>query len=547
MEIPRKITELIKKRGIAGGEELQEFLSLHPKKTYDPYLLKDMDAGVELILSAAEDGKKICIYGDYDADGITASVLLAEVLSNLTNNLSIHVPSRFTEGFGLNKKSVKELHDKGAELLVTVDTGSVDTEEVEYAKSLGMDVLITDHHQISDRMADAPVINPCRPGDGYPFKGLAGCGVAFKLAQAIARETGLPGKVTTGVLDLLAIGTIGDVVPLVDENRTLVKYGLKVINSRNRRNLDFLISASGFTPGRIGAEEVAYGIVPRLNAAGRIEHASIACSMFLEKDGARARETVDRLVRLNNYRRELQDRIFRMCQKDVEEKFADDSFLLVENNMGGEGVAGIVAGNLKEMYYRPVCVITRTDDGTWKGSGRSIEGVDLYALLKQNEEMFTAFGGHPAACGFTLKEGMADTLRANLNRETEKIRKNNPGLFRRKVRVDIRLEPGDITPEFIDAVNMLEPCGAGNERPAEALEAYPGDIRTIGKEGQYLSFTAVMSGGRKVRCASFRNVEKIRRTLEKAPGRVLLIGNLRKNEWKGETGIEMTVENAKAL
>ncbi len=543
MELPQKIEALLEKRGIHEGEELEEFLSSRPRKTYDPFLLKNMEAGVDLLLTAIEEEKKICIYGDYDCDGITSSVILAEVLRNLTRNrnLSIHLPSRFTEGYGLNKKAIQEIYDRGARVLVTVDTGSVDLEEVTFARSLGMEVLVTDHHNISDKIADCLVINPRQPGDPYPFKGLAGCGVAFKLAQALVRETGLPSAVTTGALDLLAIGTIGDVMPLVDENRTLVKYGLRVLNTRRRRNLDLLVQGSGLTPGAVTAEDVAFRIVPRLNAAGRMDHAKIACAMFLAKDEARAREGVDRLLQLNTDRQELQGRLYRACALAAENEYRGDPFLLIEAPEGGEGVAGIVAGNLKETFYKPVCVISRQKDGTWKGSGRSIDGVDLYALLKESEDMFLTFGGHKSACGFTLRPGLEGVLRDDLNRRAGEIRRRHPDLYVRKIEPDLILDPQDISLDFLDAVDLLEPCGQGNPRPSEAVEGFAEDLRAIGKEGKYLSFTARLRGGQRIRCAVFSRVKEIRKTLDEAAGPVRIIGSLERNEWQGVTRIEMRV------
>ena len=218
---------LLKKRNIVSEEEIQEYLSFRPQKTYDPFLLKDMRAGVDLILSEIKKGTKICIYGDYDADGVTSVCILSSVLSYLTDNLMYYIPSRFDEGYGMNKNAVRRIYESGAGLIVTVDCGSVSYEEVRYAEELGLKVIVTDHHSIDDVKADCILINPHQTECTYPFSELAGCGVAFKLCQAIQKETGLPKKVLNEVLDLAAVGTVGDVVSLTDENRTIVKYGLK--------------------------------------------------------------------------------------------------------------------------------------------------------------------------------------------------------------------------------------------------------------------------------------------------------------------------------
>ena len=237
-QINPKILDLLNDRGYKSEEEILEFLSMRPKKTYDPFLLLNMAEGVDLVLSAVENEERICIYGDYDADGVTATSILLEFLSNITSNLSYYIPSRFDEGYGLNKTAMEKICKAGVDLVITVDCGSVSREEVEYGKNLGLKILVTDHHRAdNERLPRCPVINPNQPDCEYPFKGLAGCGVAFKLAQAVARTIGMQSQTYNNTLDLVAIGTIADVMPLIDENRTLVKYGLMRLNSANREPL----------------------------------------------------------------------------------------------------------------------------------------------------------------------------------------------------------------------------------------------------------------------------------------------------------------------
>ena len=258
MKLNPIIIKLLNNRGIVREEEIKEFLSDKPQKTYDPSLLKDISAGVDLILSEIKKGTRICIYGDYDADGITSTSLMLSVLSHLMpkGKLDYYIPSRFEEGYGLNMDAVENIAHKGAGLIITVDCGSVSAEEVEYALDLGMKVVVTDHHNITDKMADCLLINPKRPGNSYPFCGLSGCGVAFKTAQMIQQKAGLPKWVLTEVLDLVAIGTIGDIMPLVDENRTMVKFGLKMINTGKRPGLRKLIEGAGLRVGTFTSENV---------------------------------------------------------------------------------------------------------------------------------------------------------------------------------------------------------------------------------------------------------------------------------------------------
>jgi len=240
-----KIIELLAGRGITEKEEIEEFLSEKPQKTHDPYLLDDIEAGADLLLSEIGRGGRICIYGDYDADGITSTALLMSVLSHLMpeDKLDFYIPSRFEEGYGLNMEAVRQIADRGFNMIITVDCGSVSEEEIEYAHSLGMTVLVTDHHNITDRMAGCLLINPKKPGSMYPFKELSGCGTAFKFAQVLQQKADLPKSVLSQVLDLVAIGTVGDIMPLKDENRTMVKFGLRTINMGSDRDCAALLRA----------------------------------------------------------------------------------------------------------------------------------------------------------------------------------------------------------------------------------------------------------------------------------------------------------------
>lgn len=277
------ILSLLESRGIREESEILEFLSNKPQKTYDPFLLLNLEAGVDFLLSAAAQKKKICIYGDYDADGVTSTCILFEVLSHLTDRLDYYIPSRFDEGYGLNKDALESLRNNGTDVVVTVDCGSTSFEEVEFAKSIGLSVIITDHHGITDRKPDCPVINPKQKECRYPFKDLAGCGVAFKLAQGIQKKANLPKSVINQVLDLVAVGTVGDIVPLTGENRTMVKYGLNFLRRGARPGLRCLIEAIKLKPEAIRSDQVAFGIVPHLNAAGRMAHAKTGVSLLLSK------------------------------------------------------------------------------------------------------------------------------------------------------------------------------------------------------------------------------------------------------------------------
>ncbi len=543
MELQPKIIELLKKRGISGEADMEEFLSEKPRKTYDPFLLLNMDAGVDLLLSAIENEQKICIYGDYDADGITSTTLMLEVLSHLTDNLTYYIPSRFDEGYGLNCGALEKIRRQGTDLVVTVDCGSVSCEEAEYAEKIGLNMLITDHHTVTDKIAPCPVINPTQPGCPYPFKFLAGVGVAFKVAQAVAMETGLPKSVLTRTLDLVGIGTIGDIVPLVDENRTLAKYGLRALNVSRRRGLVQLLQGVGLRQGSISAENVSYVIVPHLNAAGRIADAGRAVELMREKDEEKIQADVEELIRCNARRKKLQEDTFEQCRQLVEQEYSKDLFYVIALADAHEGITGIVAGKLKETFNRPAVILTPTGEDCLKGTGRSIEGVNLYELLKNCEDLFERFGGHAAACGFTIKKEKLDRLRERLNAEMQELYRMQPHLFQKKVEAEIELSAEEVCMNTAEELQLLEPFGCANPQPQLRLQIRPQNLRKMGNRGQYSRFTALLQDGRQLPCVIFRNAREYDEILQSGR-KMSIIGTLDIQTWNGKRYLQVNVSGA---
>lgn len=544
MNLQPRIRELLYNRGIQSEEDIAEFLSDKPQKTYDPFLLLNMEAGVDLILSAIENNEKICIYGDYDADGITSTSVLMEVLSHLTKNLSYYIPKRFDEGYGLNKDALDKIKNAGVDLVITVDCGSVSVEEVEHAKAIGLKILVTDHHTVVDKVADCLVINPMQPGCPYPFKHLAGVGVAFKLAQALAAETGLPKSVVNRTLDLVGIGTIGDIVPLVDENRTLAKYGIRAVNVTKRQGLEALIEGVGLHKGNIASENISFVIVPHLNASGRMEDAKIAANLMMTKNEERIQNGVEKLITYNQERKRIQGNTFDVCKEIVEERFKDDNFLLIDLPDAHEGITGIVAGKLKETYNKPSIIVTPTSDGCLKGTGRSVEGVNIYDMLKANEALFERFGGHKAACGFTMKEEHLETLRENLNRQMDVLIAENPTLLDESLKADMVLAAEDVNLALVEDMKKLEPFGCDNPRPLVEVNVRPTGLRRMGAQGQYTKFNGVLSDGREVQCVIFKNAAEYDELLQKGEN-ISIIGSLNSQTWNGREYLQITVLGAK--
>ncbi len=546
METDILLKKLLANRGLVSDEEIREFLSLKPKKTYDPLLLPDMEAGADLILQEIGKGSRIMIYGDYDADGITATTLMMSVLGHMMSDrpqdLDYYIPSRFEEGYGLNMDAIDCIHGRGFDLIITVDCGSVSMNEVRYAEELGMKVLVTDHHTITDTMAECLLINPKKPGSIYPFKELCGCGVAFKLAQVLQKKADLPKRVLSEVLDLVAIGTIGDIMPLNDENRTLVKYGMKVINQGSRPGLRELIRGAGLNLGSVSSENVGFIIVPHLNASGRIEDASMAVRLLLSPENdPDLPDMVDDIIFKNKERKRLQSETYRACMDLAKE---DDDFMIIRCDDAHEGIAGIVAGKIKDRFYRPtvICMPTHGEERALKGTGRSIEGVSLYDLLKKHDDLFIKFGGHSGACGFTMKEDDFPLLKERLLDDISRIKEAEPELFVRKYPWEMDLEPDDVTMDLADRIDLLAPFGNGNPKPVFRLKNVRlRDVRYMGNEGKHARFT-VHEGEKYLNCVLFNKAEECSGAFSDGMGHDI-IGCVETQVWQGQKRMQFIVEN----
>lgn len=538
------IEQLLKKRGISGEEAVTEFLSERPKKTYDPFLLPDMEAGVDLILRAISAGRKICIYGDYDADGITSTCLMKIILERAGADVFFFLPSRFREGYGLNADAIDRIREQGAEVIITVDCGSVSYDEVEHAKSIGLEIVVTDHHTIGETRADCLLINPKRADSEYPCRDLAGCGVAYKFAQAIQRKCDLPKSAITDILDLVAIGTIGDIVPLKDENRTLVKYGLREIRKTKRPGLKALIEGISLAPENIGSEQIAYGIVPNLNACGRMEDATYGAELMLAKDREDALPLVDKVTAFNSKRKKTQDETYKKCIQLISEQCAGSDFPVVFAEGAHEGITGIVAGKLKEKLNRPVLVVTESGDFL-KGTGRSIETVDLYEIMNRQNDLFERFGGHSGACGFTMIPEHLDELRKRLSDDIDVMSKENPGIFDSSVSYDLELMPEEADIKLAEELKALEPFGNSNEEPKFLIKgAVPKYVNFMGQEDQHVRFTSYFPGGRSIKCVLFGEAQD-HSALINSGCHVDVIGSLGINEWNGRKNAQMILDDVR--
>lgn len=530
------ITELLRQRGILTPEEIEEFLSPKPQKMYDPFLLYGMREGVDLIVYAVKNNKRICIYGDYDADGITATTLMMDALSTVTDNIFYYIPSRFEEGYGLNKEAIDTIFREGCEVIITVDCGSVSWQEVAYAKSLGMKILVTDHHITGDMLADCIVINPKQDMCDYPFNELAGCGVAFKVVQALVQEGLIERDVLVKSMDLVAIGTIGDVVPLVDENRTFAKYGIRSINLGLRPGLKELLKRILPKQQTYNSDNISFAIVPHLNACGRMEDASVAVELL--RMGERDFSTIaEKIIANNERRKETQARAYEECKAIVEAQHTDDSFLVIRADDVHEGIAGIVAGKVKECYNKPTIILTRSK-GSFKGTGRSVDGLNLYLLLSKIDYFFERFGGHAGACGFTLKsEEEINLFRQKLIEEMREVEIEDASEV---IKSDLALSINQINIDLAKALESLAPFGHKNPKPAFYFKNVRiGNIRYMGENSQHARFDALSSDG-SVTCVLFNKAQDYIDVLNKE--KIDMLASVELQYWNGRGRTQLIIE-----
>ena len=442
---------------LAGEEELS-----------DPMLLTDMDKACARILEAIDKEQTIVVYGDYDVDGVTATALLYQHLKGMGASVKCMLPSREGDGYGLSKNAIQSIHDKGCQLIVTVDNGISALEEAEFAASLGVDLIVTDHHLPHDALPKAvAVVDPRRADDHSPFKGLCGAGVAFKLCAAL--DGCPPEEMLDYCGDLAAVGTVADVMPLTGENRTLVKAGLKLLQQTDRPGISALLEEVGLEGKPITAENVSYAIAPRINAAGRMDNAVTALQLVLCEDEERAEELAHKLNEINVARQETEQEIVKAAQQqlDAEPAILEDRVILIWGRDWHPGVIGIVASRLVEKTGRPVIVVSVDEHGEGKGSGRSVQGFNLHECIASCEDILLRFGGHAMAAGLSVREENLPELRRRLN---EWAARECAVLFTPPLECDLSIHLDRITVESVRRLEQLAPYGAENPTPVFVLE-----------------------------------------------------------------------------
>lgn len=495
-EYSSTMVKLLFNRGLTDPDAIRTFLQPDPAGLFhDPGAFQHMSAAVEKIVGHIKAKHKIFVYGDYDADGVTAAAVLYETLTLLKADVEAYIPDRVTEGYGVNKKAVDFIRNAQGKLIITVDVGIRNKDNIKYAQEQGVEVVITDHHIPPEKKEDWPdclIIDPMVPGESYPFKFLAGVGVAAKLAEAMINRSNLDSEVKdrliNNIQDLLAIGTVADIVPLFDENRLLVKRGIESLNRTKRSGLKELIRIAGLSEDKgLDTYNIGFQIAPRLNAAGRMEHANTAFELLITKDKAEAESLATQLNNANSERQIATEDIFLQVEKQVD---PGQMAIVGVSPRGGEswneGVVGLVASKIREKYYRPALIITRCE-GICKGSGRSIDGLHIIEALEKCKEYLELFGGHAAACGFSIKEENIEPFKKKVIEVIgHKINEEKIDLLP-KLMIEAKISLEDLSEKLVQELDLFAPFGKGNEKPLFMSEnVYILDIINLGNNGQHL-------------------------------------------------------------
>ena len=491
------ISRLMALRGITSLDEVEKFLNPSLSDLHDPFLMQDMDKAVNRLNKALGRKEKILIYGDYDVDGITSVALVYRYLQNYYSNVEYYIPTRYEEGYGVSDKSIDFAASLGVSLIIVLDCGIKAVEEIEYAKSKGIDFIICDHHVPDDRLPDAvAILNPKLEGNPYPFKHLSGCGVGFKFMQAFAQSNGLTNSYELdSLLDLVAVSIAADIVPILGENRIMAYYGIKRLNTNPNMGLRSIIKICGMANKEITISDVIFKIGPRINASGRMQSGMEAVELLVTKDAADAYRKGKNIDQYNKDRKELDKRITEEANAILEDRGEIASSrkpIVIYNKDWHKGIIGIVASRLTEIYYKPAVVLTLSN-GLATGSSRSVHGFDIYKAIESTRDLLENFGGHTYAVGLSLKEENIPEFTKRF--EQYVIDNIKPEQLSQLISIDCELNFDEITPEFVGYLRRFNPFGPGNQKPIFSTKnVYDfGTSKLVGKNLEHIKLELVDS------------------------------------------------------
>lgn len=531
-EQPRLLASLLWRRGLRTAEEVERFLRPSwERDVHDPFLFNDMQRAVDRIMTAVRNREKIVVHGDYDADGVSGSVILHATLQALGADVSVYLPHREKDGYGMNAPAIEKMGSDGVKMIITCDCGISSGKEIALANTFGIDTIITDHHTLPPELPPAyAILHPLREGENYPFRYLTGGGVAFKLCQALWKEGNLPVGHEKWLLDMVSISTVADMGKLVGENRALVHYGLRVLNKTKRLGLKTLIDGVRRGDEALDAQSIGFRIAPRINAAGRMEHADAAFALLTAVTESDAALRAEVLHAHNKDRQGATEKIV-IEARELADHQSNRSAIVVAGEGWPAALCGLVASRLVDDHYRPVIAVGRDESGKYVGSGRSIPGFDVTGALRACAAHITKFGGHPAACGLTIMgeenfEAFKDAFVAHADQQLKDTD------LTPSVEIEEEAAVHEITLGLVEQIRELEPYGEGNPRPRFLLRgARIASTRLVGTDGRHLQMTVASENGGRLKLIGFGFGERIDAC---APGRAVeVVVELDLNEWNG--------------
>lgn len=567
-ELPTIVTRLLWNRGLKTPSQIDEFLNPDYGSIHDPFLFKNMGKATDLIFKCLKKGEKIVVHGDYDADGVDAAALLMLTLKKLGGtNQEVFIPHRETDGYGLNSKTVQYLHDRGAKLIITCDCGISSVNEIKLAKELGIKTIITDHHSMPPKLpvADA-ILHPLVPGETYPDKTLSGGGVAFKLVQGLLKKHAETNPTLDGgephegfekwLLDLVAISSVADMVPLLGETRTLVRFGLTVLNKTRNPGLRALMTIANLADERgkpkknLTTETISFQLAPRINAAGRMDHANVAFALLIAQDDTEAAQLAAQLQQNNIDRQKLTEKLTLQARYQViETKQENNPVIFVVGEGWPTGILGLIAGRVREEFNRPAIVMGKSEKEI-VGSGRSHPSFNMIEAIKTMPEMFSKFGGHPQACGFSLKSfDVLGSFKTNLSQAAATSLEHTD--LAPQLSIDVEVNLDEVNWKLYDLLQKFEPFGVANPEPLYAARGLTVvGVDPVGNDGKHLRLMVKHHSAliKKTICFGFGNTEKHPFDWKKNlhPGdKIDLAFTVGVNEWNGNRELQLEVKDIK--
>ncbi len=542
LSVDKTVANLLVQRGIDTFEKARLFFRPTLEDLHNPYLMKDMDKAIERIEKAIQNNENILIYGDYDVDGTTAVSLVYSYLSSFYPNVATYIPDRYDEGYGISFKGIDFADDNGFSLIIALDCGIKAHEKIDYAKAKSIDFIIADHHLPDDTIPNAvAVLDPKRNDCQYPYKELCGCGIGFKIIQALAEKRGQTTQDLIPYLDLVATAIAADIVPITGENRILAKFGLEVINSNPRNGIKALIQ--NLKKQELTITDVVFIIAPRINAAGRIHHGNYAVKLLTEFDLAQAEEFAANIEAFNTERKDLDSFITKEALQQIIETNQEKIYTtVVFSENWHKGVIGIVASRLIETYYKPTLVFTESN-GKMVASARSVKGFDIHEALEKCSEFIEQFGGHKYAAGLTVAKEKFELFREKF----EEVVKNSitEASLSPEITIDSEINFSDITPKFIRILKQFEPFGPENMTPIFLTKNVTdtGYAKTLGKEDEHLKMFVKQNGSQPIDCVGFGLGKKIDVVRGLKPFE--MVYSLDENQWNGNTTLQLKARDVR--